>query len=438
MKKKMLFLAVLGALAVVVAVSIVYTFYSMFSYINICQKVKQNNIENETILDIALSYTNGGQKGFKGIVESDNAEYAYTYEVEGVIFASYDNKYNKEKLRKAADELLSNTYGDEINYLSKVEVILDENTEISAECVPLYKNVPFAIKANGILPENLSLSRKYEYSVIKLYLPDENVDVRDFAYVLSREYGRHFAKFNFNLSDTANDMNSYYYKIRAAGFEDRIILDESMVTDENLRKWLLSEIAAHDYVYLLGSETVHNVEEFMDTVEKHEFNKYAIHEPGLFVFPYFVQCINGIPHINPSIDMPIKINDLVEYFYSFVDSNPPIMVNDANIADVQLSVSESVKNFYYITWDKPYEDKDVLYTVIVYDEYDNVLAIAYTNYGDKRSYAYFGEYTGRPSEYYGYRENNFYYEDGEVIKFRISVTFPDGTVLLSDCVEKIY
>lgn len=441
-KNKNIFFAALAILSLIAFASTAYAVYSLFHYLAIPNEDEQINITEIITTSISLSNINGGQKALACTIEDAASDYVNTHEAEGIVFASHDSAFSKEYLRKVADELFRNSYGDEINYLSVVEVILYADTEISAECNSTYESVQLFISANGVLPQNSILNRKYENSIITLYLPDENADYRDYAYVLSREYGRHFAKYNFNLSFTEEDVNSDYYKMRALGFEDRIILDESNEIDENLKKWTLSEIAAYDYVYLLGSETVHNIELFKDTLGKHfecELDLDRGQKPK--VLPYIKKCFNGMPHINPSIEMPLEIDGLVDYFDRFVEVERNFIAEIVELDTMGLEAKKASDNQQYITWEQPFDDSDVLYTLIAYDEHDNIVAMVKTTKINDIASASFGVYEKYTICYFNYStvdQNQFYYELGDIIRFRVSVTFPDGTVLLSDYIEQVY
>ena len=109
-----------------------------------------------------------------------------SYEGElGIEIRSYSPNWQGEKLRKVYEELLNNTYGEEIHYLSTIN--LHPNNPHGGEEEGLY---------HGAYTSRSFLNRT-DYSMkkgrtIDLFNMLEKEGIEDIAKILSHEYGHHF------------------------------------------------------------------------------------------------------------------------------------------------------------------------------------------------------------------------------------------------------
>ena len=205
--------------------------------------------------------------------------------------------------------------------------------------------------------------------------------------------------------------------------------------------WYLGEIAAEDYVVLMGSENTKNVINFFD--HKVMWANYKKNNMS-FIYKYGYRirdCSNGIPHENAQLELPLYVEGLDDYFYSFVDDESPFLDSYDEIGSLNLAVEYLDYNQYKFTWDRPYKEHDVTYTLIGYDADDgSIKTIVRTISGNQTSDAWFGNFTSIQLNFCD-NETIDYFQDihllwnckkGGQMTFRVSVAFPDGIVLLSD------
>ncbi|MBN2879948.1 MAG: hypothetical protein JXN65_10030 [Clostridia bacterium] len=361
--------------------------------------------------------------------------YNYSYVKDGIYFLSVTPYWDEQELQALAEELYQNKHGDEINYLDKVIVYgTSDGVTAGSHSRSIYGyEVP--VSFYGFIPENLTFDCLYEKSTINIYGVSDETKIEDLAIVLSHEYGHHFTYHNFGLSGSAADRNTEYYKLRFDKDYD-VILDREYYEDylEN-HKWYLSEIAAEDYVYLMGSENTFKVQKFYDNADK-----ATLYNAGKIVFLTLINydyklCKNGMPHENVSIPLPYETEGLADYFYSFVDDEYSVVIPDQPIGTLNLTgTPNGARTQHIFTWDQPFTSHDVAYTVIGYDMDDNVVIMLKTTRGDEKAVAGIGVFGGwmNPFTIPDKDLHAFTYEPGKKMKFRVSVSFPDGLVLLSD------
>ena len=139
--------------------------------------------------------------------------------------------------------------------------------------------------------------------------------------------------------------------------------------------------------------------------------------------------------------MPHEVEGLKEYFFSFVEDEVPeytiVEDFDSNLNITYSPVSGTSYKSGKITWDMPFDDKDVVYTLIFLDENNQVWFIHKTVHGDaEEAVAYLGYFL--QGHYYLETGPYFNFKTGQEFKLVVTITLPDGTILVSDIVEIVY
>ncbi len=256
------------------------------------------------------------------------------------------------------------------------------------------------------------------------------------APILSHEYGHHYTEYYFGITYTDSDRYTEYYQLRGLG-EDRIKFDLNKSYEEYLRDhmWYLFEIGAEDYTYLMGSDTGRQIVEFYDDYDK--LNAYSISESRYARIDYtYAPSLNGTPHENTAIPMPCEVEGLAEYYYSFIDEEPPQYSDIPPVGDLNMNITKLGSESYKITWDKPYTDEDVIYSLIICDEDERIWFIEKTAWGDEKARARLGTFELEKGNWIYTHSSGI--PEGEKLLLKISITFPDGTVIVSDPVELIF
>jgi len=361
--------------------------------------------------------------------------YNYSYVQDGIYFLSVTPYWDEQELQALADELFQNKHGDEIHYLDKVIVYgTSDGIAAGSHSRSIY-GYEMPVSFYSFVPENLTFDILYEKSTINIYGVNDDTKIEDLAIVLSHEYGHHFTYHNFGLSGNSADRNTEYYKLRFDKDDDVILAREYYEDYLENHKWYLSEIAAEDYVYLMGSENTFRVQQFYDNADK-----ATMYNAGKIVFLTLINydyklCKNGVPHENVSIPLPYEVDGLSDYFYSFVDDEYSVAIPEEQIGTLNLTGTPNGQRTQCIfTWDQPFTGHDITYTVIGYDMDDDIVIMLKTTRGDEKAVAGLGVFGGwmNPFAVPDKDLHAFTYESGKRMKFRVSIAFPDGLVLLSD------
>lgn len=449
MKKIIVFPIIMTLLCAIASISVLLTVREFALYIHNGKSADEETAEQaeETDIKFTLTFENQNTKYTKNAIEQPiYFGYQHMYKKDDIYFFSTTKTWDEEKLEDLAEELYDNKHAEEIKYLKMV--IVNGSSSGAAAGTHSSSIEGFSIPAALylFLPEGAELNSYYKMSTINLYGAGQDTTAADLAFVLSHEYGHHFTQYHFGLKNTIEDKKTEYYQLRAAEYENQVILDGELFEDYlDFHEWYLSEIAAEDYVALMGSANAKRVIDFYDNMDKFQvffnLNFDRLWEISRDVVP----CINGMPHENVKMKMPARVDGLIEYFYSFVDEDPPYTSPADDIGTLNLSVYKHNGNRHDFTWDQPYTDPDVVYTLIGYDLEDNIIIMVKTTRGDEKGDAGLGIYAFGSFEnnwmmddYQFYKYHGFMCEDGTEMKFRVSITFPDGKVLLSDPITIIY
>ncbi|MEX1376452.1 MAG: hypothetical protein AB1Z23_03150 [Eubacteriales bacterium] len=435
--KKSSFIVLIVLISVLVAASLAYVGYTANQYLislealDSLETTKSFNINNldsyinhnEQITDISLE-------------EADYSEYEYVYNKDNIYFLSNTDAWNENHLKGLAEELFMNKHGEEIKYISSV--ILNESAENGILGSQKNEEQTFEIPVSlyNFLPAD-NFNSKTVLTEINLYQANRYSEIDDIAIVLSHEYGHHFTNFYFDLTFTDTDKETEYYKLRGEGVDGVLLAADSFEEYIVNHKWYLVELAAEDYVYFMGSPRAHRVVDFYDSKDMVE--KFAIYgrEYANKIGYSYKLCRNGTPHENITLGLPSDIEGLEEYFYSFIDENVPNREKREDIGTLNLSVTKPTTRRRVFAWDEPFTDPNVVYTLILYNMNDDVICMPRTVRGSVQGRARIGHYEKRMANtIYSYWWDRI--PKGTWVRARVSVTFPDGTVMLSDPLDFVY
>lgn len=345
---------------------------------------------------------------------------------EGFTIESYSKAWNAQKLEQLYDELMSNQHGQEIEYLKSV--ILSPATDGNIlgyhwneeETDTLYFYLPAAER-------KISFTMQNEISNITLLNCDKYTTIESVAMTLSHEYGHHYTIY-YMLGD--DSYNSEYTTVRDLP-KDRVV---SFTTNDDKYYeqyiWVIEEIAANDYVMLMGSPNAHAAMYWYDIQQALDSNKENDMKSASLG-------INLLPQANMNLPLATEVTGLGDYFYSFIDQQAPTPQYEKK--SIALTIEKSTKSFnltrgyttfntYTIRWNKPYSDSGVIYSVIALLDEDQPVPIK-TVKGTEAATAITG--TAVSSSQYRVNWISDYDYNGKVT-FLVTALFPDGTVYLSE------
>ncbi len=222
-----------------------------------------------------------------------NSTFIYgSFKKNGLTIISYSDKWKSKDLLKVYEELLNNFHSWELDCLSKIYLYPNSYNGISG----LYTN-DITVEDKGlILGKN---------AYIKLYNVDSYSSPNDFAYALSHEYGHHFTLYNISKAEGAyfdKWENSTYSKLRSlknypVSYSASVDFDYS---------WDILEIAANDYVQLLGSPNAKQTYPYKDTAQTLETEN----NQSEYISIHF----NAKPQANTVLPLAAEVDGLWEYF----------------------------------------------------------------------------------------------------------------------------
>ncbi|MFC0273873.1 hypothetical protein ACFFIX_21035 [Metabacillus herbersteinensis] len=203
----------------------------------------------------------------------DSSYYAKYQSPEGILFLSYSQHWDENKLEKLYEELLKNNHGEEIDLLQEVRVRGE-----SLDTTPTRGS--FHALTN----------------TITLYQGDTYRDPSDYTETLSHEYGHHFSYFHFK---SHHFPFSTYHELRKLK-EEPIRWDAFWNYTNGHHKWFPQEIIADDYLLLFGPthkmekrdvytneafylRTQHENQEIANVLENKELHDYFEKISGLQV-----------------------------------------------------------------------------------------------------------------------------------------------------------
>lgn len=441
MKAKLIFTSVLILLLASAFIGGYVAYNNFNSYNEVTQQISSIESDKAVTVDSSVDYHNSVEKTSNEQLEEDfYYGYESIYERDGILYFSTTESWDEEKLSELADELYKNVHGEEMAYLEKVVVYGSYGGYAAGSHSMGVYGYEVPISHYNFFPGEQIINSYYDKSSIYIYGVDEDTTIEDIAVVLSHEYGHHFTFYHFGLGGNADDADTDYYNLRAEGNSEIIIERETYKNYIDEHKWYLAEIAAEDYVYFMGSDTFQNVHIFFDNYDRYIMYKNDRTEELENASDGLVQCRNGYPHENMNLQLPGGVNGLAEYFYSFVETESPYQNEYEPLGTLNVGMETIKDTQHRITWNQPYTDSDVIYTVLVYDDENELLLMLKTTQGDEEGVAELGIYDNRPASLSGYHRNMyiFKYETGKEITIRITVTFSNGIVLISDPTTFVY
>jgi len=355
---------------------------------------------------------------------------------EGFTMASHSEAWNQYKLEMLYQELMLNQYGEEINLLYEVVVHPYEEEEMN-----MLASFAFGVTIESFFinfpafPTDFTIDFPKDIGKINLYGGDTKTTVESMAQSLSHEYGHLFTFYHmFNPGKDEYDSLSYttYAMLREAA---RFDLITSANPEENYmleRHRYLIEIAAEDYVQLMGSPTTRQVVDFVDVQQILNGAEHPTDISG---------ARNAFPQENMMLPLANDVPGLKEYFYSYINAQPPAPIEDKmevvleirqNVVERNLVTGPHTSVHYVLSWNAPYQN--AIYTLVCYDPFN------YSGWGTpiktvhpgQTTSAVIGEYSVERGEQIAFLDDGN--AQGTKVFFVVAL-LPDGTQYISEKLE---
>ena len=309
----------------------------------------------------------------------------------GFPIISYSDKWTGDKLIDIYNELMRNTHGQEIESISKVVVhpgnspLDTEDSSVAGAHTTQHAEYDVFFNLPGLVPKSLKYGLASTLSVIELYNMDEFDTAKQAAKTIAHEYGHHFTMYYFMQNDAAV-RESAYYSLRGFDDYDQPVFYEDAADYYANHRWSIYEIAAEDYVQLMGSPSAKQPVEYIDI-----YDWLFSSDEGAYTKKANETTVNVFPQENIDIPLSDEIPGLRDYFYSFIDKENTLV--PLAPADIQISMQKHEKygyTYYDITWTKPSGNSKSLYTLVSYDTDKNAFAAIKTTYGNEQPVARVG------------------------------------------------
>ncbi|WP_250227948.1 hypothetical protein [Anaeropeptidivorans aminofermentans] len=283
--------------------------------------------------------------------------YASDYEYEniygkinknGLEFISYSDKWDYVKLEALYAELLNNFHSGEISYLSKI-VIYPDSPEgkmgLYHEDIAVNKLGNFAFGKNAY---------------IELFYGDTNDTVESMAPFLSHEYGHHYTLFNminYENKYYSHWQDSEYAKIRELN-KYPVIYDLGTLESYS-RSWDIAEIAAIDYVQLLGSPLAKKSIIYKDSKQ--------LAEAGTGYSEYIPLSFNSLPQENLELPLAAEVKGLYEYMLKIggYQGESPSIIKKPEIMHIT-SEKAFINKTYFLSFNPAKGNGPFEYTAVMY------------------------------------------------------------------------
>lgn len=433
--------AVVNLLAVCTAITLVMVCVFLYLFVTNATGIKE---KQASLAQMDAFFQQEITDGFVNSVAQEAIEAAKVKEeetvVEGQVFTAPEGfqiistsaEWDVEKMELLYEELLQNKHGEELEYLSNIEILPEEDEKVTG-----YHTMEMGFSAITMnypaLPDDLTITFSRLSGSISLYGGDVNTEVADMALVLSHEYGHHYTF--YYMFDEDSISNSEYAELRGVP-EDKIYQPGPTGADYmNQHHWTLCEIAANDYVTLMGSPTTRQIMECYDV-------KQILNGKPETDYSLQNSCINISPQENLMLPLAYEISGLSDYYYSFIDEAAPTV---SEKKEINLSVEVVSKGYdlvggyrtfkgYKIKWDMPYEQDGAVYTLICYDpeNYNEFKLPIKTVHSGEEGSAMVGTVVAEHSTSISYAFDGI---DSGKKTFVVSVVLPDGTMYLSNRLE---
>lgn len=351
---------------------------------------------------------------------------------EDIHFVSWSEAWDEAKLRELYEELLRNRHGPELNTLERVTVYAQEDEFAAATHQNTYQLVPVELRF-PLIPEGEIFSFYVKGGQISLYGGDTKTTPLEMAPSLSHEYGHHYT-LTYVLPGGGSNTDFYrtYAQLRGLNADNCYVNSTSTEEYYQNHAWYLVELAAEDYVVLMGSpNAMLNIGDYVDIRGYSEDKEGDDHI-----------CRNAAPQENMFLPFAAKVPGLADFYYSFLDEPAP---DYPETGDIGLKFTKHTKSYslttgyrsfvsYEITWDKTLGE-DAVYTLVCLEPETGLRVPVITVHPDEAAKAEIGEITYATSTMVNW------YTDGlaeGTKQFLVVVTLPDGRVAVSDAVEKSF
>lgn len=376
----------------------------------------------------------GDQTDAPGLPVSKENEYPSAVDVfktpMGFAIVSYSQNWTGDSLKDIYDELTSNKHGKEMYAISEVNIYpgesaLGSGSSVAGTHVTQQNSYSVFFHLPEIVPDSLQYLFNSTKSTIELYNMDEYDDVSQVARTISHEYGHHYTMYYFMQNDEAAK-DSDYYRLRGVnGFDHDVFYDIESEYYEN-HMWSLYELAAEDYVQLMGSPGAKQPREYLDVFDVLEnYKKYKDYKA------YADASVSNVyPQENIYIPLAYEVKGLRDYYLSFIGEKSD--KEDLEHADFSLTMTEHDQYgyaYYEITWDKTTTDPDSLYTLICYSENGDIFLPVRTVHGNETPVARVGTAVKLSGITLTTLKNGVTDEDRY---FKLYVTWPDGRMQSSE------
>ena len=342
---------------------------------------------------------------------------------EGIRFRSQSEAWGEEKLEMLYEELLCNQHGQELYALAQVMVYPQPDEDAAATRRRVGQSYGLTLKFPS-LPEGETFTFRRTGSMITLYDGDRLDTVEAMASSLSHEYGHHYTFYHMFEQQNGSPVYEGSEYARLRGLDPEQVRANSYSLEDYLEHhaWYFYEIAAEDYVVLMGSPNSRSVEDYYDIRESINGREGPV--------PF---ARNAQVQENLMIPMANEVPGLADYFYQFVDQEAPTYEPKAieihlEPHSVGYDLVGGYRSFvsYEITWDKVYGE-DAVYTLVCFDESDyagSYRPIKTVTAGEEAR-AEIGELTiERGASITAYSD---YLTEG-TWSFAVTVILPDGTM----------
>jgi len=353
---------------------------------------------------------------------------------EGISIVSYSTSWNEEGLVLLYEELLRNKHGKEIETLQAIILHAEESESILGQHTPI-QTIAVIEFSFGALSDGLHFSIQRSVSVIEIYDADKLSTIESISRTLSHEYGHLYTFYYFFTSAEGSTLRSLattrYAELRRSEEYDLISL-LSMDRDEYMREHhrVLFEVAAEDYIQIMGSPTTRQVIDFPDVSDQLYGREYP-------VFTYMSSATNAWPQANMVIPFASEVDGLTEYFYSFIDEEPPTPEQPKQEITIGIERRTASYNLvggyqtfvhHVLSWNAPYQD--ALYTLVCYEPENAymVYPIRTISSGESAS-ATIGSVTSDMGSYINIMSNEL--NSGTKVFFVVAM-LPDGSYYRSE------
>ena len=316
---------------------------------------------DELAKDLPLTRNEAADKALAGDYHPQPEQMLASYQSpEGILFVSQSEAWDENKLEELYQELLRNRHGEELNSLTRVTVYpqKDDFAAATHQRADQHTNLTLHFPAFNDTPL-FTFTRSA--GTISLYDGDNRTTALAMASSLSHEYGHHYT-FTHMLNTHADTALYYteYARLRGLDSTNSYVSTANQQFYNDHHDSYLVEIAAEDYVTLMGSPNSRTVGEYDDV---RQYMNGGKSDTELFR--------NAAPQENMHLPLAQDVPGLADYYYSFLDEQAPAYPDerefdlrfDRRTASYHLTSGYQTFVSYKITWEKLYGE-DAVYTLI--------------------------------------------------------------------------